>query len=352
INEWSDIAEEHINALTEILKSPDLNVHEKLKIQFYITQLGSHHERFKRQQQGVVGGGVDPNLGVQLNDTRVIWRDVQSAFNRRIRTGMVVNLLHIDLKNFLLDAKELIINQLQSALQVDASLKVNVILTAKFWKPGGEDQIIETKTFPTKNEGIFASTNLSDWVDEFIIDSLQAKVDDFEHRDSGWSLMEVMNITVNINKFMPLEGGNNTTFITMPRHIRKKGAVINIKNNDNFCFLWSVVAALHPAHEGQNVSRVSSYPHYSRVLNYHGIKFPMTLKDIPKFEKMNDLSINVYDMGMDIDDMNIDDIENRIANFESKFHFALINDLPRLVSMQVSKHKTRKFFCDQCLCHF
>ncbi|CAG5093183.1 Protein of unknown function, partial [Cotesia congregata] len=114
--------------------------------------LGSHHERFKRQQQGVVGGGVDPNLGVQLNDTRVIWRDVQSAFNRRIRTGMVVNLLHIDLKNFLLDAKELIINQLQSALQVDASLKVNVILTAKFWKPGGEDQIIETKTFPTKNE--------------------------------------------------------------------------------------------------------------------------------------------------------------------------------------------------------
>ncbi|XP_074115721.1 uncharacterized protein LOC141538242 [Cotesia typhae] len=109
IAEWSDITQEHINILTDITKSPHLNVHERLQIQFYVTKLGSHYERFQRQLHGVVGGGVDPHQQVQLNHQRIIWRNVEGAFASRIRTGMVVNLLYIDLKEFLLEAKELII---------------------------------------------------------------------------------------------------------------------------------------------------------------------------------------------------------------------------------------------------
>ncbi|CAD6227385.1 GSCOCG00006155001-RA-CDS, partial [Cotesia congregata] len=38
----------------------------------------------------------------------------------------------------------------------------------------------------------------------------------------------------------------------------------------------------------------TSYRHFSVRLNYEGIQFPIKLNDVPKFEKMNDLSINVY----------------------------------------------------------
>ena len=51
------------------------------------------------------------------------------------------------------------------------------------------------------------------------------------------------------------------------------------------------MAALHPV---DNSCATSSYPHYSSELKYEGINFPMRLIDIPKFEKMNGLSINVY----------------------------------------------------------
>ncbi|XP_014299742.2 uncharacterized protein LOC106694097 [Microplitis demolitor] len=340
-----------------------------------------------------VGGNINNNIEqVEVNNNRVIWKDIESAFANRIRTGMVVNLLHHDLRAFLQDARDLIVDKLETTLQSDGNIKANVILTCKFIKSTANQETIETKTFNTKNEAILASTDISVWFNEFVSDRLHAKVEDFEHRDSGWSLLEIGNLALNINKYVPLHGGNGSTYTDLPEDIKKKKAVINILNEDYYCFLWSVIAAFHPAQDGRNVSRVRSYRHYSRVLNYDGIKFPMQLKDIPKFEKLNNLSINVYGiesehvesddelceqrpsvivplyfskenlgdstihllmLEVQSADADIDDnIENRIASFERKFHFTLIKDLSRLVSSQISKHKTRKYFCDRCLCHF
>lgn len=39
---------------------------------------------------------------------------------------------------------------------------------------------------------------------------------------------------------------------------------------------------------------VSSYKDFDNELNFNGIEFPVTLKSIVKFEKLNDISINVY----------------------------------------------------------
>nr|CAH7717107.1 unnamed protein product [Callosobruchus chinensis] len=92
----------------------------------------------------------------------------------------------------------------------------------------------------------------------------------------------------------------------MPKFIQKTKAVLNIQNKDQNCFLWCIVAALNPC--VRNSNRTSSYPHFSRILKYDGIDFPISLKDIPKFEKMNNLSINVFTL------------ENTYDNSRSKFN--------------------------------
>lgn len=57
----------------------------------------------------------------------------------------------------------------------------------------------------------------------------------------------------------------------------------------SYCFLWSLNSALHPK---SNVSSTGSYPHTNgSECKYNDIKFPINLKDIPKFERMNGLSI-------------------------------------------------------------
>ncbi|KAG5342010.1 PDZD4 protein, partial [Acromyrmex heyeri] len=76
------------------------------------------------------------------------------------------------------------------------------------------------------------------------------------------------------------------------QEITTKRAVISVRTTDNACFAWSVVAVLYPAEK--YTERESSYPHYTIVLNLAGIEFSMTLKNIKKFEQLNDVSINVY----------------------------------------------------------
>jgi len=73
-----------------------------------------------------------------------------------------------------------------------------------------------------------------------------------------------------------------------------KPAVINVKSTDIACFAWSVVAALYSAE--RKSERKSLYPHYTMILNFDDIEFPMTLKNIRKFERLNNMSINFYDI--------------------------------------------------------
>ncbi|XP_043269138.1 uncharacterized protein [Venturia canescens] len=148
--------------------------------------------------------------------------------------------------------------------------------------------------------------------------------------------------------------------ITLSKHIRLKKAVINVKSNDNACFGWAIVAALHPA--ANHSDRSSSYPHYSTILNLAGINFPMTLDQINKFESLNNLSINIYSAPNDvvqpirlskqkrerhINLLYIEDVMDTNVG-----HFAWIKNLSHLVSKQLNTHNGRKYICDRCLHYF
>ena len=69
--------------------------------------------------------------------------------------------------------------------------------------------------------------------------------------------------------------------------------VINLQNKDNQCFKWAVLSALYPV--ADHPERVSKYIPNECKLNWTGINFPATIKDVVKFEKINpDVSLCVY----------------------------------------------------------
>jgi hypothetical protein len=57
-------------------------------------------------------------------------------------------------------------------------------------------------------------------------------------------------------------------------------------------YLILLFAALHPGNH--NSDRVSEYQTYATKLNFDGISFPMRMADIPKFEKQNQIYVNVF----------------------------------------------------------
>jgi hypothetical protein len=86
----------------------------------------------------------------------------------------------------------------------------------------------------------------------YVNDKILTKLEDFQEKDSGWALYEILYLKVNINKYNPIKVGFST-YCDLPTFIQNTKSVINIKNNDEYCFLWSVVCALYPAVKNKNV---------------------------------------------------------------------------------------------------
>jgi len=110
---------------------------------------------------------------------------------------------------------------------------------------------------------------------------------------------------------------------------------------------------LHPVQN--NPHRAMQYPHYSTVLNLCGIEFPMTLRQISKFERQNAISINIFSPEGDsiVPLRLISDKREKHVNLlyvadsrNNEAHFVWIKDLSRLVSSQLTKHNRRTYICD------
>jgi hypothetical protein len=82
--------------------------------------------------------------------------------------------------------------------------------------------------------------------------------------------------------------------VPLPTQIAKKKAVLNIVNNDEKCFIWSILASLYPVSGNSHPYRVSNYIQYKPELNCQNIKMPVSLANVPIFEKQNNISINVF----------------------------------------------------------
>ena len=115
--------------------------------------------------------------------------------------------------------------------------------------------------------------------------------DEWLKEGSGWRIESMDEFILKICRYTPMQG---SSYIKLPKKIENTKSVINIQNEDDKCFLYSILAALHPAKD--HVQRISNYEPYIDELKTDGIKFPMKIQQIPKFENMNDcyLSFNSH----------------------------------------------------------
>ena len=72
----------------------------------------------------------------------------------------------------------------------------------------------------------------------------------------------------------------------------RKG-LINIKDNDQKCFLWCHVRHINPSEEYPG-RILKTDKKISSNLNYDGIGFPVKEKDFKKIEVQNNICINVF----------------------------------------------------------
>ena len=72
---------------------------------------------------------------------------------------------------------------------------------------------------------------------------------------------------------------------------------MNIRNNDNLCALWCILAHLFPKYSHKQTKRLnnpSAYEEHKNEINTGDLQFPLRLCDIGKLEQLNNLSINIF----------------------------------------------------------
>ena len=78
---------------------------------------------------------------------------------------------------------------------------------------------------------------------------------------------------------------NGSSYVKIPL---RSSALINIKNYDKYCFIWSILPKLYPC-DNDHPNRVSNYRQYFDQLNFEGSDFNNGFRcsDVHKFEKLN-----------------------------------------------------------------
>ena len=119
------------------------------------------------------------------------------------------------------------------------------------------------------------------------------------------------------------------------------------------------MSALHHSEIKVDHERPSKYKAHLGKLNFTGIEFPVSLKDIDNFEKNNpEIKVNVFRYEKSVHKLRLNkaDPQNAIdllfITNEENQHYCWIKNFSRLVRAQVTKHKSAAYFCRRCLNKF
>ena len=159
-------------------------------------------------------------------------------------------------------------------------------------------------------------------------------------------------------EYNPTKG---SSYIPLPDWISNKKAIVNIENKDEKCFIWCILRYLHPRED--NDTRLTDLKKYENSLNTEGITFPMKLKDITKFEKLNSslLGFNVFSVNENKKFYPLRMAEKDCLNTIDLFffeqdgvsHYSIIKDFTRLIKTQKTANKNGSFYiCKKCFTHF
>ena len=226
-----------------------------------------------------------------------------------------------------------------------------------------EDKVIATFSSASigGNQGqIILNANQYQRAYDNAFEKITADMEAFILNGSDWRFNAFKRFFI---KAIRYQAFNGASYIELPEWVKNKKAVINIKNNDNKCFMYSVLCGLHLDDIKKDHQRVTKYKDYENELKFDDIEFPVSIDDIEKFEKLNQISINVFILNdkFDKDDALSQHFEgvyfHKIKNEKKPINLLLIEDddkshycfIKNLRGFVRNDNRENLVVCDECL---
>ena len=168
--------------------------------------------------------------------------------------------------------------------------KNHTLFSAIFYKINEEDQ--------RNNEiELYINLKINNNLTESDIDNidirfqLEHQIQIQETKESGWIFDKINSMKISFYKTTELNG---TSYVKITL---RTSAILYIQNNDKLCFIWSILASLHPC-QNDHPNRVNNYVQNFNELNFQNFDFTNGFKcsDVHRFNEINNLSVNIYEL--------------------------------------------------------
>ncbi len=163
-----------------------------------------------------------------------------TAFRNFTEKYAVEGVSGVDATSFLKMVKEPVVRKLQEK----KNIKFRIVLVCLMEKlsPSGGDPEVKEEHFGDKTTIKLVDNDVNDMYDK-ASEKIPESMVKYQKEGSGWRPKRVVELEIYTTEYNPVGG---SSYIPLLEKLRGKKAVINMKNEDNECFKWSVTRALNP----------------------------------------------------------------------------------------------------------
>ena len=215
---------------------------------------------------------------------------------------------------------------------------------------------------------VLEGTDISELYNQ-MADEIEEEIQKVENAEgSGYTFVIVIKLVLHTKRWEPLYG---SSYMPLDPYLANKKAIINMKNEDDKCFMWCVLRALYP--KDKNAERIDKdLKSKQDIINMKGICYPVSLNGIKRFEELNpNISISVlgynkeeggvYPLqiskhkGCEYDIVLLllkEAVTGENGEIKEKTHYTLVKNKSALITSQKNNHKGKRHVCLNCFNSF
>ena len=231
----------------------------------------------------------------------------------------------------------------------------------------GDNEIKEFAFHSNDLKLVLEGTDESELYNE-MKDEIEEEIQKVQNAEgSGWQFLKVIKLVLHTTKWEPIYG---SSYIPLDPYLANKKAIINMQNEDDKCFMWSVLRALYP--KDNHPERIDKdLKSKQDNINMKGICYPVDFRAIDRFEHLNpNISISVlgYNKEEGVFPLKIskytgcdNDIvllllkeaeKGENGEIKEKTHYTLVKNKSALIASQKNNHEHKRHLCLNCFNSF
>ena len=283
--------------------------------------------------------------------------ELEQAFGGAYRSYRINGKPKMDVDMFFNRIRKELIEWIKRELKTRTSARIQTTAWIRFVRDDEEGQKRVELAFNSLMTNVYRGSEMDQIVDGMTANT-KFQIENPALLNSRFVFDEFLYLDVNFHQLNLTRG---SSYLPLSDWLVRKKAIVNPHNDDEECFKWSVIAAENAGLK--DPQRVSNLRKFMDNYDWSGVEFPVSIKDIGKFETRNNISVNVLAVeGRDIyihrkgqrmgpsgpgsrSDHMGREINLLMVSEDGIRHYTAIKSLSRLLSSKNSNTKHKQYFC-------